>query len=51
MPAAAQHTRVYTDYLEAVGGASADSLDYYAVSIVGPRNPIDKLVGKLPLLA
>ncbi len=50
MPAAAQHTRVYTEYLEAVGGADAAGLDYYAVSIVGPRNPVDKLVGKLPLL-
>jgi len=51
MPAAAQQTRVYAEYLAAVGGAAADGLDYYAVSIVGPRNPVDKLVGKLPLLA
>jgi hypothetical protein len=50
MPAAAQQTRVYTEYLTAVGSAPAESLDYYAVSIVGPRNPVDKIVGKLPLL-
>ncbi|MEU4237843.1 DUF2000 domain-containing protein [Actinoplanes sp. NPDC026619] len=50
MPAAAQQTRVYTEYLAAVGEAPADGLDYYAVSIVGPRNPLDKIVGKLPLL-
>lgn len=50
MPAAAQHTRVYSEYLAAVGGAGTDDLDYYAVSIVGPRNPVDKLVSKLPLL-
>ncbi|GAA0542571.1 hypothetical protein GCM10010172_25030 [Paractinoplanes ferrugineus] len=50
MPVAAQQTRVYTEYLAAVGEASADGLDYYAVSIVGPRNPLDKIVGKLPLL-
>jgi hypothetical protein len=50
MPAAAQQTRVYTEYLTAVGSAPAASLDYYAVSVVGPRNPVDKLVGGLPLL-
>jgi hypothetical protein len=51
MPAVAQQTRVYTEYLAAVGAAPAGDLDYYAISIVGPRNPVDKLVGKLPLLA
>ncbi|GAB2609773.1 hypothetical protein Aab01nite_23810 [Paractinoplanes abujensis] len=50
MPAAAQHTRVYREYLDTVGGTEAGKLDYYAVSVVGPRNPVDKLVGKLPLL-
>ena len=50
MPAAAQHTRVYTEFLKTVADTSADGLDYYAVSLVGPRNPMDKLVGKLPLL-
>lgn len=50
MPAAAQQTRVYTEYLAAVGEASAEDIDYYAVSIVGPRNPLDKIVGKLALL-
>jgi hypothetical protein len=51
MPAAAQQTRVYTEYLAAVGTAPAAELDYYAVSIVGPRNPVDKIVGKLSLLS
>jgi hypothetical protein len=50
MPAAAQHTRVYTEYLGAVGKTKADDLDYYAISLVGPRNPVDKIVGKLPLM-
>jgi hypothetical protein len=50
MPAAAQQTRVYTEYLAAVGDSAESALDYYAVSIVGPRNPLDKIVGKLPLL-
>jgi hypothetical protein len=50
MPAAAQHTRVYRDYLTAVGQTRSADLDYYAVSIVGPRNPVDKMVGRLPLM-
>lgn len=50
MPAAAQHTRVYDDYLAAVKETAAESIDYYAVSVVGPRNPLDKIVGRLPLL-
>jgi len=49
MPAAAQHTRVYDEYLSEV--ARTDAPRYYAVSVVGPRNRVDKLVGKLPLLA
>jgi hypothetical protein len=50
MPAAAQQTRVYTEYLTAVRQTAADRIDYSAVSIIGPRNPVDKIVGKLPLL-
>lgn len=51
MPSAAQETRVYTEYLETIGGAAEADLAYYAVSLVGPRNPLDKIVGKLPLMA
>lgn len=50
MPAAAQRTRVYTEYLEAVAGRAAGDLDYLAVSLVGPRNRVDRVVGRLPLL-
>ena len=50
MPAAAQHTRVYSEYLDTVSQSAAAEIDYYAVSIVGPRNSVDKIVGKLPLL-
>ena len=50
MPAAAQHTRVYADYLAAIKETAAGDLDYCAVSIVGPRNRVDKIVGRLPLL-
>ncbi|MFS0706045.1 DUF2000 domain-containing protein [Cellulomonas sp. 179-A 9B4 NHS] len=51
MPVAAQATRVYDEYLDAVAGAPGDALAYHAVSIVGPRNRVDKIVGRLPLLA
>jgi uncharacterized protein DUF2000 len=50
MPEQAQTSRVYDEYLAAVAGTAAADLTYYAVSIVGPRNKVDKLVGKLSLL-
>lgn len=51
MPAAAQHTRVYDEYLAALGETPGHEIEYAAVSIVGPRNRIDRLVGRLPLLS
>ncbi|MFE3738535.1 DUF2000 domain-containing protein [Streptomyces sp. NPDC059096] len=50
VPAAAQSTRVYGDFIEAVGETRTEDIDYCAISIVGPRNPVDKIVGKLPLM-
>jgi hypothetical protein len=50
MPAAAQQTRVYDEYLTSVATTPADEIDYFAVSIVGPRNRVDRLVGRLTLL-
>ncbi|MEV4570176.1 DUF2000 domain-containing protein [Nonomuraea sp. NPDC049419] len=50
MPAAAQHTRVYADYLATVKETAPEDIEYYAVSVVGPRNKVDKIVGRLPLL-
>lgn len=49
-PAAAQRTRVYAEYLAAVADRPADDLDYLAVSLVGPRNRVDRVVRRLPLL-
>jgi hypothetical protein len=46
----AQASRSYEDYRAALGTAQEADLAYYAVSLVGPRNKIDKLVGGLPLL-
>jgi hypothetical protein len=50
MPAEAQSTRIYTDYRDRLAGRGAAEIEYYAVSLVGPRNRIDKLVKKLALL-
>ncbi|GHJ41626.1 DUF2000 domain-containing protein [Streptomyces sp. TS71-3] len=51
MPALAQSTNVYDDYRAAMGKAGADDIDYCAISIVGPRNRVNRLVGKLPLMS
>jgi hypothetical protein len=51
MPEAAQQTRVYDEYLQIMSQSGADAVTYLAVSVVGPKNRIDKLVGKLPLLS
>lgn len=50
MPAAAQLTRVYDEYLQTVAEAASTELPYYAVSVVGPRNRVDRIVGRLALL-
>jgi hypothetical protein len=50
MPAAAQLTRVYDEYREAVAGEAPGALPYYAVSVVGPRSRVDRIVGRLALL-
>lgn len=50
MPSLAQSTRVYDEYLEQVSTTDTDELEYYAVSVIGPRNTIDKMVRKLALL-
>ena len=50
VPTAAQSTRVYGDFVAAVGRTRTEDVDYCALSIVGPRNPVDKIVGRLPLM-
>jgi hypothetical protein len=50
MPVAAQATRVYDDYRHRVEETGGADLAYHAVSLVGPRNRVDKLVHRLPLL-
>jgi hypothetical protein len=49
MPSAAQQTRVYDSYLAEV--AATDTLEYLAVSIIGPRNQVASMVHDLPMLS
>lgn len=48
MPEHGQRTRVYDEYLAAVGRDTAPR--YCAVGFIGPRNRVDRIVGRLPLL-
>jgi hypothetical protein len=50
MPNAAQETRVYDEYLGTMAASDPDEMEYLAVSLVGPKNRIDRIVGRLPLL-
>lgn len=50
MPLAAQETRVYDDYLSQLSSSPAEEILYVAVSLVGPRKQIDRIVGGLKLL-
>ncbi|GAA3649058.1 DUF2000 domain-containing protein [Microbacterium marinilacus] len=50
MPAHAQLTRVYDEYLQEVSHRAPDDLGYLAVALVGPRGRVDRIVGRLPLL-
>jgi len=51
MPEAAQATRVYDEYLAVMASLPAAEIAPLAVSMVGPRNRIDRIVGRLSLLA
>jgi hypothetical protein len=48
MPSLAQQTRVYDEFLDQLSATPEPA--YTAISIVGPRNRVDKLVAKLRLL-
>ena len=50
MPAAAQATRVYDDYLRELAKTDPGDLALLAVSVIGPRNQVAKLVRHLELL-
>ena len=49
-PVQDQATRVYDEYLRQAGETTGAELAYHAISLVGPRNRIDKLAHRLGLL-
>lgn len=49
-PASAQTNRVYAEYLTELSRTQAAALQLRALSLVGPKNRISKLTGKLGLL-
>lgn len=50
MPVLAQETRVYQEYLQRLSGATSSEVEYAALSVVGPRKYIERLIGGLSLL-
>jgi hypothetical protein len=50
MPASAQATRVYDDYLRELAKTEPGDLAPLAISLIGPRNQVAKLVRRLELL-
>lgn len=50
MPLSAQTTRVYDEYLETLAGTEPAELGALALSIVGERASVDRIVKKLRLL-
>ena len=50
MPAAAQSTRVYSEYLEQMATTPLAGSAPLAVGLIGPRKSIDKLVKRMSLL-
>lgn len=50
MPLPAQQSRIYDEYLRDLANIPASELPLLALSVIGPRNRVDKLVKRLNLL-
>lgn len=48
--AQAQSCRTYQDYLDLMTAAPTDTLQFVAVGLAGPKRPVNRLAGSLPLL-
>ena len=48
--ALAQSCRTYQEYLDLMAAARTDDLRFVAVGLAGPRRPVNRLAGSLPLL-
>lgn len=51
MPAAAQETRVYDEFAERIAETPTSEVRALAMSVVGPRRDVDRLVRRLSLMA
>jgi len=47
---AAQTTKTYEDYANAINSTSLDKLEYLGIAIYGPKKLVNKLVGSIGLL-
>ena len=45
-----QQARTYPDYEDALAQLASDALTYVALALYGPKKPINRLTGNLPLL-
>ncbi len=50
MPRSAQTNRVYSAYLQELAATDTADLELHALSLLGPRNRIDRLTKRLDLL-
>jgi hypothetical protein len=46
----AQSCRTYDEYIDRLSGTPTQDLDFVGVGVFGPRKPVNKLVGSLPLM-
>ena len=46
----AQSCRTYDEYLDRMAGTATADLDFAGVGLFGPRKPVGRIVGSLPLL-
>jgi hypothetical protein len=46
----AQRSRTYDDYAELLRDARGETIAYLGVALYGPRKPVQRLTGSLPLL-
>jgi hypothetical protein len=49
MPHPARETRAYGDYLPSRAALAGSEIEYAAVSLVGPRKPIDRIGGGMTM--
>jgi hypothetical protein len=46
----AQSCRTYDEYIDRLSGTATQDLDFVGVGVFGPKKPVNKIVGSLPLM-